>query len=772
LQKLGIQLRKEKFRFRIFKSPIFAPVKRKMELLAPGGDVDSIKAAILAGADAVYCGLDKFNARNRATNINFDELQGILRLAHQNNCAVFLTLNIIFVDHEIPALIALLNKLVNTSIDGVIVQDWGLFYLLNRYFKRLPIHASTQLTTHNEGQIRFLSQLNVSRVNLSRELNIREIKSLTAVAHQNKISAEVFVHGSYCLSFSGICYLSSVQSGNSGNRGRCSQPCRDRYVTTTVGKNYPLNLKDNSAWFDLRELHDAGVDSLKIEGRIKKFDYVYTIVSSWRKQIQSFTDRNEQLTDNSDLYKVFNRGFSNAFLTGNIHKDMFIDHPRDHSAQHLSELNDYADGNQLENDKIGLYEEKKGIKTSIESQIKQLSIAKTPLIIRVSGACGLPLQIMVETPETSFVVLSEINLADTGVEVLDYAAVFKRLKAINDTKYFISHLSLEELKSNVYLPFKELTVLKNRLLFILNNSRESIVPVVIPAFGKQIREKIKPTLSVLISDFSELHLCNKTTSEIYFKLPDSFSNECEAYVELFRRNERLIPWFPSVLIGDDFVAAVEFLRQLQPRLIVTNNTGIAFEASQTGISWIAGPYLNITNSFSLQCLKEDQNCSGAFISNEISLTQIRQINRPEDFKLYYSIYHPIVLMTSRQCLFHQVIGCGKDRMDDACISQCKKSASVVNLKNGTIHLEKIKGNYPAVYHETNFLNTNIVSDVPDLFSGFFIDLRDVKTSTQVEIDKSGLIRHFENLLHGNPDSKTELSRMIYPTTNAQYKRGI
>ena len=743
-----------------------------MELLAPGGDVDSMKAAILAGADAVYCGLDKFNARNRAANINFEELQGILRLAHQNDCKVFLTLNIIFVDNEIPALIALLNKLVNTGIDAVIVQDLGLFYLLSRYFKSLPIHASTQLTTHNEGQIRFLSQLNASRVNLSRELNIHEVKALTAVAHQNQISTEVFIHGSYCLSFSGICYLSSVQSGNSGNRGRCSQPCRDRYVTTPVGKNYPLNLKDNSAWFDLRELHDAGVDSLKIEGRIKKFDYVYTIVSSWRKQLRSLTDRNELLTDNSDLYKVFNRGFSNAFLTGNIHKDMFIDYPRDHSIQHLLELNDYDDGNQLENDKIRLYDEKEGIKISVESQIKQLSISKIPLIIRVSGAYGLPLQIMVNTPDTSFVVLSEINLVDTGAEVLDYAAVFKRLKAINDTEYYISQLSLEGLQTDVYLPFKEITAIKKRLLFILNDSRESIFPIAVPAFSRKTREQIKPTLSVLISDSSDLHLCSETTSEIYFKLPDSFKDEYDGYVELFRRNEKLIPWVSSVLIGDDYFAAVEFLRQLQPRLIVANNTGIAYEASRNGISWIAGPYLNITNSFSLQCLKEERNCSGAFISNEISLTQMRQLNRPEDFKLYYSIYHPIVLMTSRQCLFHLVVGCGKDRIDDACISMCEKSASVANLKNGAIYLEKTKGNYPAVYHETNFMNTDIVTDIPDLFSGFFIDLRDVKTRTQTDNDKSGMIKHFENLLNGNPDSKKELTRMIHPTTNAQYKRGI
>lgn len=743
-----------------------------MELLAPGGDVDSIKAAILAGADAVYCGLDKFNARNRAANINFNDLQGILRLAHQNNCQVFLTLNIIFVDSEIPALISLLNKLVNTSIDGVIVQDLGLFYLLSCYFKKIKIHGSTQLTTHNEGQIQFLSRLNAARVNLSRELNIQEIKALTTVAHQNHILTEVFVHGSYCVSFSGICYLSSVKSGNSGNRGRCSQPCRDRYVTTPAGKDYPLNLKDNSAWLDVRELNDAGVYSLKIEGRIKKYDYVYTVVSSWRKQLSSLRERHKLLTDNRDLYKVFNRDFSNGFLKGNINKAMFIDNPRDHSVKHLSEVNEYTSVNKLEEDQIGLYEEKEGIKTSVERKIEQLSIAKIPLVINLSGENGLPLNVTVKTPETSFVVQSDVNLSDVGTEPLDYEMAFKRLKAINDTEYYIEKLSLDDLQPHVYLPFKELTAIKKRLLFILNDSRETVDPVHVPAFRKQNREEIKPSLSVLISSPKDLYLCKESTIDIYFQLPDSFKNECTEYIGLFRKNENLIPWFPSVLIGDDYSAAVEFLQQLQPRLIVTNNTGIAYEAFQRGINWIAGPYLNVTNSFSLLCLKENFNCSGAFISNEISLDQMWQLNKPEGFNLYYSIYHPVVLMTSRQCLFHQVVGCGKDQIDDACISQCEKSATITNLKNDTVYLEKSEGNYHRIFNETNFLNVDIVTDLPGLFSGFMIDLRNVKTATQTDINQSEIIRHFENLLTGNPGSKNELLRMIHPTTSTQYKRGI
>ena len=747
-------------------------MKKKIELLAPGGDVDSIKSAIAAGADAVYCGLDRFNARNRAENISFDELLGILRFAHKNRCQVFLALNIIIIESEIPALIALLNKLVNTSIDGIIVQDLGMFYILSNYFKTLKIHASTQLTTHNEGQIKFLNKLSANRVNLSRELNIHEIKALSPIASENNVLTEVFVHGSYCLSFSGICYMSSVHGGNSGNRGRCSQPCRDQYETTPAGNNFPLNLKDNSAYFDLKELHDTGVSSLKIEGRIKKFHYVYTVVNAWRKQMQSFYSHNKLLNDNSDLYKVFNRDFSNSFLNGDINKNMFIDNPRDHSAIHLAKSYGGSSDENLEKAKKDLYDEKTEIIANVRNKIDQIFIEKAPLIISLSGKYGSPLKVSVKTPDTSFVVLSEINLENVGAQPLDYEMILKRFKALNDTEYYIKHLELNNLSTNLFIAFKELTSIKKQILFILNGSREIIEPIDIPVLRKQIKANIKPTLSVLISSKEDVQLCNESSTNIYFQLPNSFKSELSEFEDVFIKNKNLIPWFPSVLIAEDYSAAVRFLLKLQPKIIVTNNTGIAYEAYKNNIPWVAGPYLNIANSYSLLTLKENFNCRGVYISNELSKIQIKSIKKPEDFNLYYSIYHPIVLMTSRQCLFHQVTGCEKNILDDTCIKQCEKSSSITNLKNRTFFIEKTKGNYHKIYNETNFLNTDIVEDIPNLFSGFFIDLRDIKTETKIEIDKSNLISHFENLLNGNPDSNEKLKQIIHPSTMAQYRKGI
>ena len=747
-------------------------MKRKIELLAPGGDVDSIKAAIAAGADAVYCGLIRFNARNRAKNIGFDDLNGIISLAHRNDCKAFLTINIVIVGSEIPALVQLLNKLVNTDIDGVIVQDFGLLYLISEYFPSLKIHASTQLTTHNKGQIKFLSKLSAARVNLSRELSINEIKALAETGHENNILTEIFVHGSYCIGFSGICYLSSVHGGNSGNRGRCSQPCRDRYLTTPEGRNFPLNLKDNSAYFDLQEIYRAGVDSVKIEGRMKNFDYVYTVVNCWKKQIEMFFNQNKLSNDNKDLYKVFNRDFSNSYLKGNINKDMFIDSPRDHSIKQFSSIDDNPANKKLLREKEEYYKEKEANINNIKKIIKQSSIAKIPLVIVVFGELGTLLKVSVKTRDISFDAFSETKLKKSGRYTINYDYLFKILKVLNNTEYYIKNIELNNLQKDLFVPFKELTLIKKRIFSCLNNSRELIDYVDIPVLKKQSASKIKPKLGILISSEKDLYLCEKISADIFFQLPNCYNNKVSELIDLFLKNKKLIPWFPSVLIGENYTAAVKFLQQVQPEFIVTNNTGIAYEASEKGIPWIAGPYLNIANSYSLVCLKEKFNCGGAFVSNELNKFQIKSIINPEDFKLYYSIYHPVFLLSSRQCLLHQVIGCEKDTIDEECLQKCEKSASITNLKKIPLLIKKTKGHYHCIYNNINFLNTDIISDFPDMFSSFFIDLRDIRTHTEIEMDKLGIINLFENCIKREQGSKKKLNQIIHPSTNVQYEKGI
>ncbi|MBL7004934.1 MAG: U32 family peptidase [Gammaproteobacteria bacterium] len=747
-------------------------MSRKIELLSPGGDVEAIKAAIVAGANAVYCGMDTFNARNRASNLSFDDLNGVLRLAHEHHCQIFLTLNVVILEQELKALFNLLNKLVNTTIDGIIVQDLGVFNLVKKYFPTLDIHASTQLTTHNEGQIKFLSKIGASRANLSRELNLNEIKILTAVAHEHNLLTEVFVHGSLCIAFSGQCYSSSVSVGNSGNRGRCSQACRDEYEVTATGNKYPLNLKDNSAFFDLAELVEAKVDSLKVEGRIKGAHYVYTVIDSWRKQINSFINSGKLLNDDSNLRKVFNRDFTNSFLKADLTKDMFIDSPRDHSVNHAVQKYDPKSDILIEDIKKQLYEDKNKLGDELREKIKNFNIDKLPLILKFSAKSGQTLKVKALVKNKQFEAQTNTALKPSDKSMIDQDCLRKRFKSFNDANHIIEQYNFEQFEDGLSVPFKELTQLKNDIAFLLNNSNKVIPPVEMPKLEKHPKIEAQPKLSILIADEKDLDLCDITNADIYFKLPESFKKDNTKFIRLLQNNPRLIPWFPAVLIGKDYVEAVKILQQVNPKRIVSNNTGIAYSAFKMGIEWIAGPFLNTTNSYALLTFKEELNCSGAFISNEINRMQMRNISRPENFKLLYSIYHPILMMTSRQCFFQQTIGCKKPSIEDRCMQTCSKATSITNVKGVSFSIDKQKGGYPSIYNHEQFLNTDVVDDLSDLFDEFFIDLTDIGAGSKEAPDKVQLIQYFEDLISGEDDSIDHLNHLVKLSTNDQYIQGL
>ncbi|EPJ2728601.1 U32 family peptidase [Vibrio parahaemolyticus] len=659
----------------------------QFELLAPGGDLDSIKAAIAAGADAIYCGLDRFNARNRATNLTLDNLNGVLTLAHQHSCKIFLTLNVLILESEIPAIVRLLSQLNTTKIDGVIVQDLGLAYILKHHFPDLDVHASTQLNTHNEGQILFLNQLTASRVNLSRELNIDEIKHLAQFGREHNVMMEVFVHGSYCIGFSGVCYISSARNGASGNRGRCSQPCREQYETTKTGNNYPLNMKDNSAFGDLKALADAGVYSLKVEGRIKKSHYVYTVVDNWRQQIDRLCEGLELSKDTTELYTVFNRDFSNAFLQGNFGKAMYIDNPRDHAVKHFSKVYQCQSADDVQAVKKKLYDDKTAIIEKVADQTKSFDVTST----QVSGS---------------------------------------------------------SLKGSIDVP-------------------------TLPALPQPDPRQGAPKLSVLISSAQEAMLCEYQDIDVYYQLPMGLSGELSAMMELFRANPMLKPWFPAILIGEDYHAARVFLETIQPELLITNNSGVGMIAKELGLGWVAGPQMNTVNSYAFKCLQDEFVASGAFVSNELNMKQMRHIKRPQNMRSFYSIYHPNTLLTSRQCLFQQTEGCRKVKVNKGCLKRCDKRTSIINLKDNPYVVQKQKGSHNSIYSEHNVLNLQVLHDLPQLFTDVLIDLRDIQTETKVSASKPKLIDAFLALLEDHSEQAVQtLNAMIQPTANSQYLKGL
>ncbi|MFT6604549.1 MAG: putative protease, partial [Bacteriovoracaceae bacterium] len=665
-----------------------------------------------------------------------------------------------------------LNQIVNSGLDGIIVQDLGVFDLVKKHFPSLDIHASTQMTTHNEGQILFLNKIGATRVNLSRELNLDEIKSLTSLAHENSILTEVFVHGALCIAFSGQCYSSSVSVGNSGNRGRCSQACRDEYEITAAGNKYPLNLKDNSAYFDLPELVDAKVDSLKVEGRIKGAHYVYTVIDSWRKQINSFVDSGKLIEDDSNLHKVFNRSFTNSFLKGNLTKDMFIDSPRDYSKKHAIDEASASSPEEVKKVKKELFEDRNALGASLSDKIKDLHIEKPKLSLSFKAKLGSPFIISAITEEKTYEIKSSVNLTASVKNSLTTESLKKRFNSFNDASYMLVTSDFSSFDEGLIIPFREITQMKNRLGFLLNGSQEVVPPVDLPKLSVYEKVESKPKLSYLISDERDIHLLDKTDADIYFKIPESLKKDDTYYKDLFLQNPRLIPWFPAVMIGKDYLEAVKILEVAKPSKIITNNTGVAYKAYELGIEWIAGPLLNTTNSYALNTLKEELNCSGAFISNEINRNQIKKIRRPKDFRLLYSIYHPILLMTSRQCFFQRTVGCNKPSIDASCMLSCEKATTITNVKGISFAVDKQKGGYPSIYNHEQFLNIEAMKDFNGLFDEFFIDLTDIGIGSKERLDKELLIQEFEKALNNINTPTDTLKRMIPISTNAQYVQGL
>ena len=345
-------------------------------------------------------------------------------------------------------------------------------------------------------------------------------------------------------------------------------------------------------------------------------------------------------------------------------------------------------------------------------------------------------------------------------------------------RYTIEAIDFSRLADNISLPFKELARLKNKAAFLLNDSVEILRDVDVPPLlnhpkveeGSSIDKK--PSMSILIADEKDLHLCEVTEADIYFKLPESFKKGCTKHIDLFLQNPRLIPWFPAVLIGKDYQEAVNVLKHVRPKRIVTNNTGIAYKAFEMGIDWVAGPFLNTTNSYALLTLQETLNCSGAFISNEINRMQIKNIARPKNFKLLYSIYHPILMMTSRQCFFQQTVGCKKPSIEDGCMLKCQKATTITNVKGVSFAIDKQKGGYPSIYNDEQFLNLDVVNDLADLFDEFFIDLTNIGAGSKEEQNKTQLIDSFEQIISGQKAAKQQLNQMVPVSTMAQYRQGL
>lgn len=297
-------------------------IEDKIELLAPAGNADALRAAVQSGADAVYIGGMKFGARKSAKNFDIESIREQARYCHLYGVDLHVTVNTLIKDSETDELIDYVKELNNVGVDALIIQDVGTAELVHRAVPDMALHASTQMTVTSLEGVKYLEEMGFSRVVLARELDRREIERICKNA---KAEIEIFVHGAICMCYSGQCLMSSILGGRSGNRGMCAQPCRLPYTLMEKGKPvanaYLLSPRDMALINDLKEIKAMGVRSLKIEGRLKRAEYVSAVVGIYRKYLDD--TRHTTKEDMRELHNAFSRtGFTDGYFTGKLGAEM------------------------------------------------------------------------------------------------------------------------------------------------------------------------------------------------------------------------------------------------------------------------------------------------------------------------------------------------------------------------------------------------------------------------------------------------------------------
>lgn len=321
---------------------------KQIELLAPAGNLEKLKIAVKYGANAVYLGGKAFGLRAYAGNFTQEEIAEGIKFAHQHQARVYVTVNIFAHNDDLEQLLPYLRELQDSGVDGIIVSDPGIWYLIKKADLKMEVHLSTQANTTNWASALFWQEEGIKRIVLARELSLNEIRK---IRREVKLELEVFVHGAMCISYSGRCLLSNYMAGRDANRGECAQPCRWNYALQEEkrpGHYYPLEEDERGSYIfnsqdlclirHLPELIEAGVNSLKIEGRMKSVHYVATVVRAYRKALDSYYANPENYRFDPELYeeitKVSHRDYTTGFLFGKPGSE-------DHNYQHSSYLRHY-----------------------------------------------------------------------------------------------------------------------------------------------------------------------------------------------------------------------------------------------------------------------------------------------------------------------------------------------------------------------------------------------------------------------------------------------
>ena len=598
-----------------------------IELLSPAGSMEALKAAVQNGANAVYLGCGSFNARQSAKNFTIQTLSEAVKYCHVRGVQVHLTLNTLVSDREMEEAGALIRQAAAAGVDAFIVQDLGMIQLCRQIAPKTPIHGSTQMTIHSLPGVLLCAAWGLTRVVLSRELSREEIRY---ICENSPIEIEVFAHGALCMCYSGQCYLSAAIGGRSGNRGRCAQPCRLPYGFGRSEHKYPLSLKDNCLVHYLRDLEAMGVASLKLEGRMKKPEYVATVTRVYR---QALDEGNVTRAMEQALHTAFNRqGFTDGYYAGNIGPKMFgIREEKAEDAQWAKAARESYEA--VEN---GL------VPVKFRATITE---HRSELIVRDPD--GNVCKAKGETPQMARTrpLLAEdlaARLAKTGGTPFRCADVQCRI----EPGMTLSAAAINAMRRDVLTQ-----------LMAIRARRE------LPELGKprKVREvfgrREEPGLTVQITTREQLtgRLLKMMPQMIYVPL-HLVSQEPEYYQYLVREGQSIAVVLPRIVHDaelDQLKQELRLARSIGIRDALVGNLGLLIPVRECGLH-IRGDFgLNIYNSRALEMCRQLELASAA-LSFEMTLPQIRDVSKLVDTELL--VYGRMPLMVTENCIMKNRTG--------------------------------------------------------------------------------------------------------------------
>ena len=587
------------------------------EILAPVGGKEQLIAAVRCGADAVYLGGQNFNARRNAANFAETDLTQAVSYCHARRVKVYVTVNTVVLDTELPALEEEAERIANAGADAVIIQDMAVLRLFQSRYPTLKRFASTQTAVHNVDGAKFLESVGFDSIVLARELSLREIES---ICNAVSIQKEAFIHGAHCMSVSGACYLSAMLGGRSGNRGLCAQPCRLNW--TSGDHPYALSLKDMSLLPHLQELADAGVDSFKIEGRMKRPEYVAAATAACKLALAG------KPYDAEALRAVFSRsGFTAGYLKGARNADMFGYRTKEDVTGADGVLSSLAGLYRSENPLVPV-----DFTFSLDEYASTLTVSDGERVVKVEGPA----------PERA------IHRA------LDVEGARKSLEKTGGTPFFVRSFTAE-ITSGLTLPASALNAMRRDALDELLAQRGTTQPHKREDFSFSPSEKYK-------SKSEKPALWARFYTKEQVACADSFdrillpAEEIDAEL-LSQFGEKLIAQLPTVLFPADepaFDALLESLSKLGLSSVWANNVyGVAL-GRRLGLTVHGGYGLNCTNTEALR-FYESQGLASLTLSFELSMSAIKGLGGtlPRGIVSYGSL----PLMQLRNCPIKASIGC-------------------------------------------------------------------------------------------------------------------